>query len=171
MILRLKQWCEGIIIAIVISVIIEMLIPDNKSKKYVKVIIGIYILFVSLTPLLEFLSFNWDFSSLFELDTVAVSSTMDNKIKDIYVLGIEENIREDIESLGYSLDSLQVIVDSNYEKIEEVSIKINGKLEGNIIKIEDISIGENSKKNKYEDIISLLKNNYFVEEEKILIFK
>lgn len=172
MILRLKQWCEGIIIAIVISVIIEMLIPDNKSKKYVKVIIGIYILFVSLTPLLELLNFNWDFSNIFEIDTVAVSSTMDNKIKDIYVLGIEEKVREDIESLGYSLDSLQVVVDLGYEKIEEISIKINGKLDGNIIKIEDISIGKNdNKKDKYEDIISLLKNNYFVEEEKIFIFK
>lgn len=171
MIFRLKQWCEGIIIAIIISVIIEMLIPDNKSKKYVKVIIGIYILFVSLNPLLELLNCDWDFSNIFDLDTVAVSTTMDNKIKDIYVLGIEEKVREDIESLGYSVDNLQVIVDSNYEKIEEVSIKINGKLDGNIIKIENISIRENNNRNdKYEDIVSLLKSEYFVEEEKIFIF-
>lgn len=171
MIFKLKQWCEGIIVAIIISVIIEMLIPDNKSKKYVKVIIGIYILFVSLTPLLEILNYDWNFNDLFNLDTVAVSSNIDNKIKDVYVLGIEEKIREDIKSLGYSLENLQVLVDSNYEKIEEISVKINGKLEGNIIKIENISVGKNdNKKDKYSDIVSLLVNEYLVEEEKIFIF-
>ena len=60
MILKLREWCEGIIIAIIISIIIEMLIPDNKSKKYVKVIIGIYIMFVSLNPLLKILNYDYD---------------------------------------------------------------------------------------------------------------
>lgn len=170
MILKLREWCEGIIIAIIISVIIEMLIPDNKSKKYIKVIIGIYILFVSLTPILEILNYDFDFSNFFKLDTIAVSSNVDDKIKNVYVLGIEEKIREDIEGLGYSVENLQVIVDSNYEKIEEVYVKINGKLDGNIIRIENITVGEkDNKKNKYSDIVSLLINEYFVEEEKIVI--
>ena len=32
MILKLKQWCEGIVIAIIITIIIEMLIPDSNKK-------------------------------------------------------------------------------------------------------------------------------------------
>lgn len=171
MILKLRVWCEGIIVAIIISVIIEMLIPDNKSKKYIKVIIGIYILFVSLNPILEILNYDFDFSNFLKLDTIAVSSNNYDKIKNVYVLGIEEKIREDIENLGYSLEELQVTVDSNYEKIEEVHIKINGKLDGNIIKIEDITVGKKeNKKDKYSDIISLLTDEYFVEEEKIIIY-
>lgn len=139
MILKLREWCEGIIIAIIISIIIEMLIPDNKSKKYVKVIIGIYIMFVSLNPLLKILNYDYDFSTFFNWDTVTTSTTFDKNIKDVYVLGIEEKIKEEIEELGYNLEYVKVEVDSGYEQIEKISLKINSNSNENIIKIEKIN--------------------------------
>ncbi len=170
MILKLREWCEGIIIAIIISIIIEMLIPDNKSKKYVKVIIGIYIMFVSLNPLLEVLNYDYDFSNLFNWDTVTTSTTFNKNIKDVYVLGIEEKIKEEIEELGYNLEYVQVEVDSGYEQIEKILLKINSNSNGNIIKIEKINIGQKeNKKEEYSDIVSLLVVNYAVEEDKIFI--
>lgn len=169
MILKLKQWCEGIIIAIVISVIIEMLIPDNKSKKYVKVVIGIYIMFVSLNPILEILNYDYDFSKIFDLETVTASTTLDSNIKDVYILGIEEKIKEEVEELGYNVESLQVQVDSNYEEIEKIYLKISNSSNGNIIKIEEVNIGKDNKNEQYTDVISFLVTNYFVDEEKIII--
>ena len=44
----IKNWTEGIIIAVIISIIIEMLVPDGKNKKYVKVVSGIYILYTKI---------------------------------------------------------------------------------------------------------------------------
>ena len=35
----IRNWCEGIIIAIIISVIIELLVPEVNNKKYVTVVI------------------------------------------------------------------------------------------------------------------------------------
>ena len=64
MILKIKSWCEGIIVAIIISIIIEMLVPDGNNKKYVKVVIGIYIIFVTLNPIFQLLNYQFDFSSL-----------------------------------------------------------------------------------------------------------
>ena len=58
MILKIRAWCEGIIIAIIISIIIEMILPDGKNKKYVKVVIGIYIMFVVLNPILEIINYD-----------------------------------------------------------------------------------------------------------------
>lgn len=166
MIFKLKQWCEGIIIAIIISVIIEMLIPDNKSKKYVKVIIGIYIMFVSLNPILELLKYEIKFEDFLNIGTIQTSNQSYDEIKDVYVLGIEEKIKEDIETLGYKAD-VKILVDSKYEEIDEIHLKINGMQNTNIIEIQRITIGESEK--KYDDIISLLKNNYLVQEEKIFI--
>ena len=34
----IKSWSENIIIVVIISIIIEMILPDGKSKKYVKVV-------------------------------------------------------------------------------------------------------------------------------------
>lgn len=34
----IKSWSENIIIVVIISIIIEMILPDGNSKKYVKVV-------------------------------------------------------------------------------------------------------------------------------------
>ena len=39
----LSSWAEQIIIAVIAASIIEMILPENKNKKYVKMIIGIYL--------------------------------------------------------------------------------------------------------------------------------
>ena len=46
-----SSWAEQIIIAVVIGSIIEMVLPDNNNKKYVKMVIGIYVLFSIISPL------------------------------------------------------------------------------------------------------------------------
>lgn len=171
MILKLREWCEGIIIAIIISIIIEMLIPDNKSKKYVTVVIGIYIMFVSLNPILEVINYDFDFSNIFNYETIEATSTnLDNNIKDVYVLGIEEKIKEDVEELGYNIENVKVEVDSNYEQIEKILLKIGSNSNSNIIKIEEINISkEENKKQNYLDIVAMLIDNYSVEDDKIII--
>lgn len=175
MIFKLRQWCEGIIIAIIISVIIEMLIPDNKNKKYVKVMIGIYIMFASLNPILEMLNYDINFDDILKIDssnTIQTSSNIYNdKIKRVYVLGIEEKIKEDIENLGYEVENVKVFVDSNYEMISKLEIKINGKLNltSNIMNVEKVIIGNKKEEYKYEDIVSFLKEEYLLETGQVFI--
>lgn len=167
MILKIKNWCEGIIVAVIISIIIEMIVPEGKNKKYIKVIIGVYIMFVSLSPLLELLEYDFNFEDVFETVTsVEVSESMDDSIKDIYILSIEENIKSEIESLGYNVQFVKIYTDINYENIEKIELKVNGE-NGNI---EPIIIGENNLKEDYTDIIEYIKNNYFIADEAI-VFK
>lgn len=167
MILKIRQWCEGIIVAVIISIIIEMIVPEGKNKKYIKVIIGIYIMFVSLSPLLELLEYDFKFDDIFTFDSsVEVSKNLDSSIKDVYVLAIEENIKLELENLGYNICFVNVYTDINYENIEKIELKVNGK-KGNI---EPIIIGESRNQEEYKDIIEFIKNNYFIDSEAI-IFK
>ena len=46
MVNNIRNWCECLVVAVVISLLIEMFLPDGNNKKYVKVVIGIYIIFV-----------------------------------------------------------------------------------------------------------------------------
>ena len=43
------SWVQGIVIAVVISTIIEMILPDGNIKKYVRTVIGVYIVFVIIS--------------------------------------------------------------------------------------------------------------------------
>ena len=33
-----RAWSKGIVVAVIIATIIEMILPDNTSKKYIKII-------------------------------------------------------------------------------------------------------------------------------------
>ena len=49
---NINSWTGQIIVAVVISIIIQMVLPNGKNKKYVEVISGLYILYVILNPIL-----------------------------------------------------------------------------------------------------------------------
>ncbi len=163
-----KGWCEGIIVAIIISVIIELLIPEGNNKKYVKVVIGIYIIFVTVNPILKLIDYDFNFENIFNLETEEVSVNLDTDIKDVYIVGIEETIKRQIEELGYSVDFVNVQVDKNYENINSIEISVKEKNE-NVVNIEPVIIGDDTKpKINYYDIVKFLEENYLVDKEKVI---
>lgn len=171
MILEIKTWCEGIIVSVILCIIIESLIPDGNNKKYIKVVIGIYIMYVSLNPLLKFI--NQDFSfDMFEeyAKTEAVSALPTNDIKRIYISGIEQNIKNEIEEMGYKIDEVKVFVDLNYENIEKIKLKLkcNSKINQNQI-VEHVVINNENTKVNYDDILSYISKNYQIDIKNIII--
>ena len=47
-----RDWCENLILSSFIVSILEMLVPEGKTKKYIRVVTGVYIIFVILNPIL-----------------------------------------------------------------------------------------------------------------------
>ena len=87
----ISDWAKSLGLAIIIVSILEMLLPNNKTKKYIKVIMGIYILFNIISPFVK----NKEIFNLNEIDLEAYSSTeqsneevdqtsMDKRIIDLY---------------------------------------------------------------------------------------
>lgn len=172
MILEIKNWCEGIIVAIILCIIIESLIPEGNSKKYIKVVIGIYIMYVSLNPILNLLNFNFDLNIFEEYaKTAEVSSLPENNIKDIYVLGIEQNLKDEIQEMGYEIDDIKIYVDLNYENIEKIELKLkeNGMKNQNQIMQQIIVGNEENSIEIYNDILDYISKNYQVDWENIII--
>ena len=171
MILEIKRWCEGIIVAIILCIIIESLIPNGNSKKYIRVVIGIYIMYVSLNPLLNLLNYDFDFKIFEEYgEYEEVSSLPDNSIKDVYVLGIEQNIKNEIEKMGYKVKDIKVYVDINYENIQKIEIKLKSDFIQNDNEIIDpIIINNEECLIKYDEILDYISQNYLVKSENIII--
>lgn len=154
MILEIKTWCEGIIVAIILCLIIESLIPEGNNKKYIKVVIGIYIMYVSLNPILNLLEYDFDFKNMIGIQTKAeeVFSVSDTGIKDIYIMGIEQNIKEEVKSIGYEVEDIEVFVDLDYENIEKIELEI--KRNNNM---------------DFNEILEMISKKYSVNLENIII--
>lgn len=168
MISFMKSWCEGIIIAVILSIIIELLVPEGSNKKYVKVVVGIYMLFVILNPVLEKINNGIDISEFNRFEYVETSTEINDDIKKVYVEGIKETIKEDLESKGYSVVNLNVDVDKNYENIQKIEIE----LKKDFLEIEPINIGEKNEKNeeqKYDELKKELSEKYLIEISNIVV--
>lgn len=168
----IKNWCEGIIVAIMISIIIELLLPNDNNKKYVKVVSGIYIMFVVLNPILNILQYDIDLENIFsykeKIKEENYEETVMQDLEDIYVVGIKESIKNDVENIGYEVKDIKITLDENYENITEIKLKVIEN-KSNIKNIENVEIGKErvESSEEYAEIIDFLNNNYLISKEKI----
>lgn len=170
MILKIKEWCEELVVAIVLCIIIESLIPKGNNKKYVKLIIGIYVMYVMINPILNLLNYDlnleeklWDLNMYTE-----VSTDISDDIKDIYITGIEEDIKTKVKELGYDIDNIEVHVDENYENIEKIELSLRYQKNNSIVNTIIIDDRIENETNKDIEIIQqYINENYYLEEDKI----
>ncbi len=128
----IKTWTSEIIIAVIISIIIEMLVPDGKNKKYVKVVSGIYILYTIINPFLNISDIK--FESV-EVNNNVLQTNADLTVTNTYIGSLEEYLKSEIEALNYKVRDINVICDKDYTNIVEVKIKMQtSSYDENIIK-------------------------------------
>ena len=164
MIKFLSSWAQGIIVAVIIAALIELILPNGSSKKYVKVVIGMYILFTIVSPikkkkggrdadLNKILDVEKYEQQLAKSDNAISQKFEDNNsrnIKDIYVSNLKADISEKLKEKGYKVATsiIEVKDDENYtiEKITLEVIKNDQKTEkNNEIVINTIEIGSTEK--------------------------
>ena len=155
----LSSWAQGIIVAVIIATLIEMILPNSSSKKYVKVVIGMYILFTIVSPIIKKLggkdiNLNTINIEKYEQQIAKSDNTISRKfednntrsIKDIYVSNLKADISAKLKEKGYEIDisDIQIKDDENYtiEKITLKLIKMKQKQEKNHeIVINTVEIG------------------------------
>lgn len=155
----LSSWAQGIIVAVIIATLIEMILPNSSSKKYVKVVIGMYILFTIVSPIIKKvggkdINLNTINIEKYEQQIAKSDNTISRKfednntrsIKDIYVSNLKADISAKLKEKGYEIDTsdIQIKDDENYtiEKITLKLIKMEQKQEkNNEIVINTVEIG------------------------------
>lgn len=139
----LNTWLQGIIVSVIIASIIEMIIPNGNNKKYIKMVLGVYVVFNIITPIVNKISKNnFELSSIInidkyekELQTYEVgsdNSTIEenNKqnIKQIYILNLKKDMKAKLEEKDYKVKDIEILLkeNENYE-INEITIYLEEK--------------------------------------------
>ena len=148
----LSSWVKNLALALIIVSILEMILPNNKTKKYVKMVMGLYILFSIISPFIEnsdkFDLNNFDLNSYVEETQTTLSTSeeldqtsMDNRLNQIYIEELEKDITQKVEEKGYEVESCKVVAHISQEDsgIEKITLKINGKANENEDKEENSS--------------------------------
>ena len=137
------NWCEGIIISIIIATLIEMLLPNNNSKKYIKILIGIFVVYNIISPVIDVVAGKNIDQCLNVNDVLQTSSSAyenydginqnaQNSIKNIYTQSLENNLRASLKDKGYEVGNLNISIsdDGNYN-INKIDLQIVQKTTNN----------------------------------------
>ena len=187
------SWASGLIVAVIIATIIELVLPENKNKKYIKMVSGVFILFTIISPIVVKFNGNVDLDidkytnmlvteNVIEVQETASIVTDQNIIK-VYRDNLTRNIRTGIENLNYVVNSIELEIDENknygdirkiYLDVENVELVPEIKVENVEIDVSNsISSEEKSENNLNENdkaiIKEFLNKNYRISSKDIYI--
>lgn len=190
----ISTWAKSLGVTIVLVSIIEMLLPNNKTKKYIRVVLGVFVLFNIISPFiknkeqlniiteinsadLEKYSSEYenykssDNNNESENNSNLNQTSMDKRITELYKQELERSIKNKIEEIGYEVESCKVeaqIID-NETGIKKVRVKIGGKKEGNNENEENKnSESNNNEKTAEEKVVEEIEKIKKVDEINIL---
>ena len=189
MINNISSWAEQVIIAVIIATIIEIILPKGNSKKYIKTIIGIYILYTIISPVLSFINggeIKIDYSKYEDYFTSAeeykvlekeLNSVTAKSIEDTYTKELEKQIKQDLEEMNLKLENISLHIDLETGEIIYLKLNVkNSKEQSNTnnISVNKIEIGTSKvksslSKQEINNLKSTLQEKYSIDYEKITI--
>jgi len=191
----ISDWASSLVVSLIIVTILEMLLPDNKIKKYVKTVIGIYIIFCLISPFInerevETILKNTE-KNLEKIEMQSQVASMQNEqnsIEVLYIQEFEKDVINRVEQLGYKVKKCDVDIEIDatkenagihaiYLTIGDESVKSNNieieSIEKVEIGINNSESGNNSQETVDNEITRKIKKNlsdyYEISEDRIKI--
>ena len=167
----ITNWAEAIIIAVVIATIIEMILPEGNCKKYIKVVIGVYILFTIISPVItKFTGKTVSISDLIDLSKYVeevkekeksqnlLAQNNETNIKDMYISNLKTDIKSKLKGKGYIVQQINLDVsnDENYT-LNKIYLSVS--------KIDENENDENTQTNEVNKIETVNEINVSISNE------
>lgn len=187
MVTYISSWARQVIVSVVVAIILEMILsPNSKSTKYIKTVIGIYVVYAIIAPGLNLiggkkLNFsNIDYENYFTSSDIyqnlesSVEEIENETFEETYKLNLKQDIENKLRDKGFIVSNIKLQVNleedsKNYGQIEQIEISLSKKGEDknqndineNKISINKIDVGDNVTRPKNKENIT--------QEEEIII--
>lgn len=178
----LVSWAEQIIIALIIIIMLEMIIPNSSYRKYIKIILGIFILYIIFNPIIKNKTTNFDINQelqkqINQANSIQVPTNTinyNNQIENVYKQKFKENITNNLKEKGYELE--KITMDIQYQdddiKTNKLELKISKAEENKNIKVNKVKISEERQEvnnQELEEIKQEISNKYNIDISKIFV--
>lgn len=120
----LTEWIMNIIVFILLAMIVDMLLPSSSMKKYTKLVTGLLLIAIILTPVLKI--FSQDFDSLMA-QVSAKSIVNKNQVENLIEMKKKE-IQASQDAYKLKQVAVQMKKEVNKELIDRFGISIDGDI-------------------------------------------
>ena len=141
----MSSWAEQIVLAVIVATIIELILPKSKNKKYIQMVIGVYVLFNIISPIInnkkvfsleKYNIQNYTNQSKYEVD----QTSMDKRLEKIYLEELEDIVISKFEENNVEVVKCKVdaVLDTNNKNagIHSITVKLRNTTDAE--KIEQI---------------------------------
>lgn len=190
-----SNWAQNIIVSVIIVTIIEMILPKNNNKKYVQMVIGIFITFTIISPIISKFSnvdefkkniLNYekymDSQETFLSIKTDLEKTNNSDLQKVYISNLESDLRSRLKNKGYDVSDMKLDVDlseSNFGIIKSLYLKLtrlndvnsnntNSNQKINTVEVEKVQVGDKQNNNNANEQTNSLTQEEIVEIKKYL---
>lgn len=179
----LRSWVFNVAVTLIFITAVEMILPDNSIKKYAKFILGLILVAVILTPILEIFNGAEEKVSTqinkFQNESEKVSNEENSSTEKVkekkFKENLEKNINKLIEDKYEDVESRSNIeVTADFKKmdfnIKKVTVVLANK---GVKKVEKVDLSNNKEKKKSSKelaIKELLKKELEIPKESIEVY-
>lgn len=145
MIENFKSYINALLCLGIFITILQLIIPKNKSRKYVYSLIGIIMIITVISPVVDLLKtedveggINQVLANIDEYKIEGNTSeeeykeANENTIKNQIILGLKEDIKEKLLKKNINVKDIQIYLEDNYD-IKKINIEISNLNSNNIL--------------------------------------
>ena len=118
----MSAWLLSIVGVVSLGVLLEILLEDGETSKYIKGVFAIAVVLGIVAPLPAFFNKDWDYDSFFANELHEPDSEFVGNINDIQLASVEKHIIDKLKYDGYDVISVDVKYKPNTRDIAKVDV-------------------------------------------------
>lgn len=142
----IKEWITNIILFVLLATVIDMLLPSSNMQKYTKLVTGLLLIAIILTPILKLISSDFEkelasvsflkqnneknMGNLIEMKKKEIQATQHAYILETMAVQLKEDAQEElINQYGVKITNIDFVIDEQDqhefpESLEKVIVKV-----------------------------------------------
>ncbi|MEK5173476.1 stage III sporulation protein AF [Heyndrickxia sp. FSL W8-0496] len=126
----LTEWIMNIVVFILLAMIVDMLLPNSNMKKYTKMVTGLLLIAIIITPLIKVFSKDFDqvltsFSSEKTVDNKKLENLIESKKKEIQAVQDEYTLEQ--VAVQMKNDVKEELMDQYGKQIQNINLEESGQ--------------------------------------------
>lgn len=176
----LSNYASSLVVTIVSITLIDMILPNNKIKKYAMFSATVILAIVIVNPIVMMLNKDIDVAKYLEIEkesfakneyTERMEYAKQKQISETYKNALNQDIIERLKDAGYQVKNISLEIDKNTYEPTKMELQIE-HFDGDIQKIViDVSKNYNDNLSDYEisKIKALLNTTYNIDNKNVII--
>ncbi|KAF0818440.1 MULTISPECIES: stage III sporulation protein AF [unclassified Cytobacillus] len=129
----IKEWVTNIILFVLLATVIDMLLPSSKLQKYTKMVTGLLLIAIILTPILKIVSSDFEealvsvpvfegageknMENLIEMKKKEIQASSDAYILEQMAVHMKQDAEEELmEQYGLEIANIDILVDESSDQ-------------------------------------------------------